>query len=138
MRSLSTLQEIPTPMVTVSLTLSIHLQTAFLLWKKTLMMMVTASKTSMKPTRVLPTVTPTQEPTRSTQIPTTTAFATDQSMSMTLKATSSVLQGLMRLRLAKKPQAWCTASIIRNSQALYRLTNYRMQFGKFLRTFLLD
>ena len=138
MRSHLTLQEIPTPMVTVSPTLSIHLQTAFLLWKKTLMMMVTASKTSMKPTRVLPTVTPTQEPTRSTQIPTTTEFAMDQSMSMTRKATSSALQDLTTHRLAKKPQAWCTASIIRNSQALYRLTNYRMQFGKLLRTFLLD
>ena len=95
-------------MVTVSPTLSIHLRTVFLLWKKTLMTTETDWKTSMKPTRVLPTVTPTQEPTRSIRIPTTTEFAMDQSMSMTRKATSSALQDLTKLHLAKKPQAWCT------------------------------
>ena len=73
------------------------------------MMTVTVLMTSMKQTRVLPTVTLILEPIRSTPTPITTEFVTDQSMSMTLKATSFALLDLTKHRLGKLLKGLCTA-----------------------------
>ena len=104
-----TLLAIPTQTATACQTRSILLRTATLLWKKTWMTTVTVLMTSMKQTRALPTVTLTPELTHSTLIPTTTEFVTDQSMSMTLKATSFALLDLTTHRLAKLLKGLCMA-----------------------------
>ena len=128
----------PILMETESQTRSTHLRTVFLLWKKIWTMMETDLKTSTKPIRALTTVRLTREPTRSTLIRTTMESVMDQTMSMTRKATSFALRVLMRHRLAKKPQAWCTDSITANFQVSCHRINYQALLGKLLRTFLWD
>ena len=70
---------------------------------------VTVLMTSMKQTRALTTDQPTLELTRSTLTPTTTAFVTDPTLSMTLKASSSVWLVPTPHRLVKQQKASCTA-----------------------------
>ena len=109
--TLSRLTPLATPIqtVTATQTRSILLQTATLLWLRTWTMMVTVLMTSMKPTRALTTDQPTLEPIRSTQTPITTAFAMDQSMSMTPKATSFVWLDPTTHRLEKLLKVLSTA-----------------------------
>ena len=104
-----TLLATPIQTATAIQTRSILLRTATLLWLRIWTMTVTVLMTSMKPTRALTTVQPTLELTRSTLTPTTTVFATVQSMSMILKATSSVLLDLTIHRLAKLLKGLCMA-----------------------------
>ena len=104
-----TLLATPIQTATATLTRSILLQTATLLWLRTWTTTVTVLMTSMKQTRALTTDQPTLELTRSTLTPTTTEFVTDQSMCTILKATSSVLLDLTIHRLAKLLKALCMA-----------------------------
>ena len=104
-----TLLATPIQTATAIPTRSILLQTATLLWLRIWTMTVTVLMTSMKPTQALTTVQPTLELTRSTLTPTTTVFATVQSMSMTRKATSSAWLDPTTHRLAKLLKVLCTA-----------------------------